>query len=1207
MKEFNFNSFTKQKRIVKSTELLLVPQGRTQLTIEEQHMDDFDMDMKSRVEKAAPYIDIVMRMIIDRALSDLDITFDPDNYSESDIEKAVTASIHKAIPKVTGHNIKSAKFLQESLPELLKGSDEVTDKEDMLNTVNGLKGKLQVVEPLLTSRLTVLETLVPKRVAENYDRYLENVQKLKYILASSVKEEIEKSFPYATDYTDEAGYIICLSQAEIERYNEAIHGTVSEKGIEEKGINLIINEYNQQKGVKKLPMLKELHKQILYPTEKQYKVTAIESDSDLTERLKSALPDATVASDAISRTITAAGEDDVVISYNALHSLSFIICGDPAELPASLNTAETEEIERAAGDLTSPKAQKAFEKRLAELEKKHKSHSYTFRELESYTNADLLAKFKKAYNVAYMTAKKETEDLLKALPGFKNIKENASEQESLSMLYDAWTEYRSFLRIIRRKDPEAGDNGLYNIIDGNSDSIQEIGMLERKTLAYVTKNPDDMVEKNRAFFGSHSRHDMQWIQLDGRIDKQTVTVLKRDGKYYVLMLTDKTKPQNLMGEGPDKIFAQKKGQSAFMFLPMVIFKKAKAFFDENPTAGQYIIDNNMKKPVFMSRNIFDIYINKLYTRAACDKLGYSEESYREFLYIYIAFIKEFIDNYNEYSVFDIKLADLHSYENTQEFFNDIDAGNFTSRWLSANGAKIDELVEQGKALMFLMYSRTLYTKDHNRSSYDVIPLTALSEDSKGVQLLSNPKFFTKDASITNPVVHKKGSELVCRFDKDDKRIPEDVYLELLRYYNEKVFMPDLSKAALEYVRSDKVKHFKATCDIIKDRRYTMKRTYVSFSVRINSDVKPSSHGYERALNQKVNEMAGSMNVLSVVRSKEDLVYYTVTAPDGRILESQSLNVIRRHDYWAELKDLSDKRREDKSKKWKYDTKVKDKRDAYIGEAISHLVRKVIEYRAVVVLELISDSIKDKVSALDNTVFKGFEEKLISRLADLHFKDIENGEPGSVSNPYQLCSHSGNTYQDGIVYFMTTDYTKGVDLNTGFVNLFGFSQINTVSEKRRFLSSFDSITFDKATGRFKFVFNYDSFSIKKKPEIKEWTVYAGGPVVRYNREFKYNTYIPSTAPEVCAVIKESHGLDDDFASLANEGELTGKEASALLSIFKTAVFGAVYSHDGVRKQYLSPISQKECDYAENCALALAKKFRWFQIDKESRGEWINSII
>ena len=1212
MAEHNFDSFTKQKRIEKSTELLLVPQGRTQMTIEEQHMDDYDADMRGRMERIAPYIDIVMRMIIDKALSDLNVSFDSAEYSEANMINAVAAGIQEAVPQVTRlkkvEEIKAAKFLQDKLPELLLKSDEVCDKEEMLSAISGIKGKRQMMERFLVSRLTILKTLVPKRVTENYDRYLKNTKKLKTILASDAKDEVLAAFPHIEDYTGDSFYADCLTQKGIERYNTAIHGIIHKSGIKSKGINLIINEYNQQKGVKKLPLLKELHKQILYPTEKQYKITAIEDDRDLIERLKTALPDAIKASEMIGTALTAAKEDDAVVSYNALYSLSFIISGDAAEFPTRLNVAESEEIERSVGDLTSKKAQKQYEKKLAGLEKKHRSHLYTFGEVCSYLNDNtLFDKFKKAYNIAHMAVKKESEELLEALSDFKCIKENVSEQETLSMFFDTWTEYRKILRLVSRKDSEAGDAGLYNIIDDCKDSIQEIGTLERKTLSYVTKNPDDLVKKNCAFYGSHSRNSMQWIQFDGEIDKQKVTILKRDGKYYVLMLTDKTKPLSLLGNGPDKVFAQKKGQKASMFLPNVIFKKAKTFFAENPDASQYVIDENMKNPVVMSREIFNIYADKLFTRQACNKKGYPEEIYKEFLYKYMDLIKEFIENYNEYSDFDIKLADLHEYEDTQEFFADIDAGNFASKWLSADGKKIDKLVEQGNALMFLIFSRTLYIKNHNRSAYDVIPLTALSEDTKGVQLLSNPKFSTKNASITNPVVHKKGSELVCRFDTDEKRIPEEVYLELLRYYNKKLYMPDLSAAALEYVKSGKVKHFEATHDIIKDRRYTMKRAYISFSVRINSDVKPvSDKSYSKELNKRVGDMASTMNVLTIIRSKEDLIYYVITAPDGRLLESQSLNVLKNHDYWKELKEISDKRREDKSKKWIYDTKVKEKRDAYIGDAISYLVRKVLEYNSVVVMELISEEIKDKASSLDNTVYKSFENKFISRLADLHFKNVENGDPGSVSNPYQLCSKSGNTYQDGIVYFMTTDYTKGVDLESGFVNLFNFSLINTATEKKRFIASFDSIKYDKTTGRFRFTFNYDNFSPKKVPTKKGWTVYVGGPVVRYNREYKYNTYHAETASGVCKIIEENHSINVDYATLAKEGSLTGKEVSALFDIFRTSVFGAVHAHDGIRKKYISPVSRKEYDYAENTALALTRKFRWFHINEDSRGEWINNI-
>ena len=276
-------------------------------------------------------------------------------------------------------------------------------------------------------------------------------------------------------------------------------------------------------------------------------------------------------------------------------------------------------------------------------------------------------------------------------------------------------------------------------------------------------------------------------------------------------------------------------------------------------------------------------------------------------------------------------------------------------------------------------------------------------------------------------------------------------------------------------------------------------------------------------------------------------------------------------------------------------------------AISILVDKIMEYGAIVVCEKIPDDRKDKMSAFDNNAFKGFEGMLTQRLSCLYSSKIPKGEPGSINNPYQLClADSQNDFQNGIVYFVDPSYTGGVDLEQGFVNVFDLDNIKDTTTTRHFLSKFDSIRYDADTNRFAFSFDYGNFKVKKDVKAEKWTIYAGGATVRFNKEYKYSAYIPETATEVIELLRERHSDKDNFAELAHEN-LSSKEVSALYDIFKIAIYSNIKAHDDVRKLYVSPVNGNTMDYAEHNAIALTRKFKWQQIDKAERGEWVDSVV
>lgn len=1210
-----FASFTKRASIIKSYGVEIEPTPETQDTITRLCLEEYDEINQQQLTEAMPYFDMIFKKIINTGLDMIEIDFEK-KVELDKISKAVSKTMSKACMEVLGispSKIKNEEFIKKIAPEALKTCcpDYDTGAKKILN----LKGKTAIAASYFTSRITALETWVPERIVENFERYCENMTVIKKLLDSPIGDDILSLWPEAANITEggEKFYSDHLSQSGIDAYNTIINGIFSKHGIEKKGIKLLVNEYNNQTG-KKLPEPKELYSQILMPKKKSFSITRAETDLDALTMLNEAFAASKEAGLAIINAIDNANADDVVCAYKNLGHISHTVTGVYHELRNAVREHELGELFSAYEDASTDKARNKAEKELNAAEKQLGKSQFTFAEIERFAGRrDIFTIFKREIESAYQYAVVSTEEAVKTTVEILNknlkIRDSKPARTALVEAYEAWTRFRHMVNSITRNNIEKGDNALYNTLVESKTSINMMYKSENATRSLVTRSPKDASKNILSVLGMDRRPNASWIRADGeeygRIKIDNFTVLSRNGQFYYFVLAKGTKPQDIRGNGPDKARAQNKSQDPMKFLPDRVFRDAKKFFNANPDADMFEITQKVSRPVSVSREFYEMYERKEYTKAALeDNSSLTKEDFKKNVAAIIDKYKEYISVYEGWKSFNIITRPTEQYDNIKAFCEDVATCTCKVEWIPVDPEKIDKLVAEGKALMFLMTSKFLYAENRDKNSYAQLLYNALLNPAENDLLLSSrPHVSFRKKSITKPVVHEAGSILVNKHDINGNRIPGPVYLEIKDYYNtgHNKYLTDLSEEAMEYIRGDKVVTHKAKEDIIKDRRYTADKYFISFALTKNASVS----GNNADVNQQINAIKNELNLLTITRSEKDLIYYTVTTKDGKLLESRSLNVIDGRDHWAELKEISDQRKEDKSRKWEYETKVKDKRDAYMSLAITQIVRKVIEYNALIVIEHISDERKDRFSAFDNQMYKAFEGKLTSRLSDLHFRDIPLGEPGSRTNPYQLCTGSGD-FQDGIVYYVDASYTSA-DLKNGFLNLFDVSKITNSAHKRFFLSKFKEIKYDEAKDRFLCTFNYDDFMTKKVIKDKIRTIEAGGPYTKYNREYKYNEYIPSRAKEVKTLLEMNHNMTEDFAKLAFEKQLSSKESEALYEMIMQSVKGLVYAHDDVRKKYISPIDGSEYDYAENTAFGLTKKFLWMQEDKETRGEWVQYIL
>lgn len=1193
-KAIDFTKFTKRRKVTKALRMELIPKGRTFQTIEEYGLLKKDDEFQKNLSAFAPFIDLAVRKIADNALSNISFDFAV-FYEETDVKKKgklekslrseIAASVKEALPEgvSTVTQINSAKFIQ-AVPSYIEASSlPPEEKAKGLSLCDYMDRKALLMNRFFVSRITALNTWMPDRVLENFGRYCTNMEKIQKILQTGSLSSLAGIYPLLSGCTDPGKYGGFLTQDGINAYNQMLTGIYEGEKQKDVGVNQAVNEYNQRARGESpsLAAPEILYKQILMPAEKKFETESISSDEDIRKLLKEIKED---PAKQVIESLEGFTPEDIVVCKNRLHALSSIVYGSHHTLPDYVSDKEKEEK-------NGKTAGKRGDRKTAKKE-------YTFKALNEIADSDLFSAYKTGLSRVFIEAAAAYGKVEKAgiLKEGTAIKGNQANVQTVKDYFDAWTELRRCLQVIHRNTDEKGDNAFYNLYDEKMQDISGTWKAENLIRNYVTKKTGEAANTQETLLGSIGRKAAQWWN-EGKDLTCGVNLIYKDeaeGKYYFYVMLPGAKLDPEGTDGDILLMSQNKAQKAYQMLPKMTFCVAKKFFKDNPDALACVIDKKCSMPVTVSREAYHIYAGKHYTAAALKDGTVSEDEYKKNVLTVLSVYKEFMQAYSGWECFDIRIRDLADYANVNEFFEDVDRCTYGVTWETGNRQALDEAVSAGTALKFEIHSQGLY--NGRPKGYGTLFLKMMDPDGDGsLRLNSRPSLFFRKAVIKKKdrVIHKKGSILVGRIDTDGKHIPDDIYLELSDYYNSRGNFP--SDEAMEYVKHGKVKTRKAAYDIIKDKKYTQDKFFIQFTYTKNADV--SEKNDIKKFNEYFREAAKTGNIMAVTRSEDDILYYSVVNGDGNVLEEASLNEIEGTNYWNVLRNAGFQRRSEKKENWKYDRKVKDIRDGYLDLAIHVILEKMLRYQAVIALEFLSDRYKDKMSAFDNTAYKLFETKLLARLSDLHFKDIPDGEPGSVTNPFQLVTGSGNTFQDGIVFYAGTADIRTTDTETGFTQAFDFSGIHSAGTKIAFLSKFESIAYREDTNRFVFMFDYDNFLTAGPVNNTKWRICAGGPATI--REKGRTIYKPEYADEIIKALKEDAVPEDtDLAKLALDGGMKAKTADILYTAFQKAVFGKVGMHmekdkDSIKVHkavYISPVSGKEYVFSAMKARNLALKMR-----------------
>lgn len=405
--------------------------------------------------------------------------------------------------------------------------------------------------------------------------------------------------------------------------------------------------------------------------------------------------------------------------------------------------------------------------------------------------------------------------------------------------------------------------------------------------------------------------------------------------------------------------------------------------------------------------------------------------------------------------------------------------------------------------MFQIYNKDFSDKSKGKDSIHTMYLKNLfsEENLKDIvlKLDGEAELFFRKSSIQKPIVHKKGSILVNRTYKEGeerKQIKDNEYREIYNYLNNKN-NEEISKEAMDLIKTKKVEYFVSDYDITKDYRYSVDQYFLHLPIKINFKSSKYSNVNEIAL--KNIAKSDDMHIVGIDRGERNLIYVSVIDLQGNIIEQKNFNIINGVNYKEKLRQREIER--DRARKnWREVGKIKELKEGYLSLVVHEIAQLIVKYNAIVVMEDLNRGFKRGRFKVERQVYQKFENLLISKLHYLIDKNLEITEEGGLLRGYQMTYQPERLEQIGrqcgYIFYVPAAYTSKIDPTTGFVAIFDGKKM----EDEKFVMSFKSIRYNKEKDMFAFEFDYRDFETHNVRLTKnEWRIFTNGK--RLKREKK----------------------------------------------------------------------------------------------------------
>ncbi len=1100
------NEFTNMYNLSKTLRFSLIPYWETEEYFMKRHLLDEDKERAKSYVKVKEYIDRYHRDFIEKVLNTV-VLNNVDEYSElyfkrnkSDAETKKMEDLEKNMRKQISTSLKEYKvgneklypllfksdLIKKLLPEFLTQEEEKTILAQFNDFSTYFQGFWENRENIYTDKAQ--STGVPYRcINDNLPIFLDNVKSFEKIINALPQDDIDElnnTFEgvYNTKVQDafKVDYFsFVLSQSGIDKYNGIIGGYSNSDDSKVQGINEKVNSYNQEKAKfdksKKLPFLKQLHKQILSDRETiSFIPEKFNDDNEVLKAINDFYKNIKPSLEGVNELVSEISNYDTGIIYisagEPVTNISNKVFGDWSVIRNNWNT-EYELTHKKGRD-----EEKFYEK---EREEYKKIKSFSISELQRLANSNesiteyiedesktLFENIEGAYKTAEPLLSNEYRHK-------KSLAKNDEAVELIKVLLDSIKAYEAFLKqFCGSGKEEEKDNLFYGKFDEPFEEIKKVNLIYNKVRNYITKKPYSNEKlklnfQNPQFLGGWDKNKEK--------DYRTV-LLKKDGKYFL----------GVMEKGNNKIFDSfpEDAESSFEKMENKYINGTSKYFSSKQINPQNPPENIKK------------YLSKDF-----DKKLMSKEQLIE-LIKYVC--EEFIPNYPKLNdeegkpYFNFNIKPYSEYSSWKEFCDDIQRDAYKITFKNISEKYIRNLVKDGKLYLFQIYNKDFSEYSKGTPNLHTLYFKMLFDERNlenvVYKLSGGAEMFYRKASIKKKdmVVHQKNQPI-------ENKNPDNVKKESIFDY-----------------------------DITKDKRYTKYQFQLHLPITLN--YKAIGNGF---INEDVRvalKQSNSNYVIGIDRGERNLVYACVVDTNGKLVEQIPLNEIKADNgYETDYHKLLDKREKEMDsarKSWKTIGSIKELKEGYISQVVHKICQLVIKYDAVIAMEDLNYGFMNSRKKVEKQVYQKFERMLTQKLNYLVDKKLEPTEMGGLLNAYQLTNEASKVRkgrQDGIIFYIPAWLTSKIDPTTGFVNLLN-PKYSSVSASKEFFNKFDEIKYNKDEDYFEFSFNYDNFPKCNSDFKKVWTVCTFGDRIKTFRDPENNNQFNSKS---IVLTQEFKSLFDNF--------------------------------------------------------------------------------
>lgn len=894
-------------------------------------------------------------------------------------------------------------------------------------------------------------------IPEITDKFPALYEEYKTILNVSTINEI-----FEIDY-----YNTVLTQTQIDVYN-AVIGKVRTEEKDIKGINQIINEYNQvhSKKGEQIPLMKPLFKQILSD-----RVAISSRDNEFDED----------DDNAVLKEIDKFYQE-LINTINTGHSLKELLTNirnyNTERILVSYDTDLNEVCKTVYGSwdflqraLENDYARKAPIKSIEDVAKFEKRRDKYMKSIDSISLAaidTLLAQTGKSivsyfetmcltdniggqklniFDKAELAYENIKELLTSPYPNDKKLSQDTNHIILIKSFLDSLKDIQWFIKplacINSNCDPLFYGEFIYKweFINNN------LNPLYNKVRNYLTRKPysDKKIKLNF----QNSTLLSGW-DLNKEVDNTSI-ILRKEGLYYLAILNPKYNKvfasQDLPCDGDcyEKM-VYKLLPGANKMLPKVFFSKSKIDYF-NPSEEILSIRESESFKKGSNFNLKD-----------CHK--------------FIDFFKASIEKHEEWRKFGFHFSPTESYDDISGFYREIEEEGYKIDFVPVSASYINRLVEEGKIYLF-----QIYNKDFSPSSKGTPNLHTLYW-----KALFSPE------NIQDTVYKLNGqAEIFYR--------PASIRLEETTIH---------SKERAINNKNEERKTIKPTStfdyDIIKNRRYTQDQ--YMFHVPITLNFKAQGNG---RINEKVNQFikeGGIKHIIGIDRGERNLLYLTLIDMQGNIVKQESLNTISDKMITTNYHKLLDAKQGDRDaarKNWQTIETIKELKEGYLSLVVHKIAHMMIDYDAAIVIEDLNMGFKNSRKKIEKQVYQKFEKALIDKL---NYLIVDKRDPQSIRHALQLTEMVDTLdkigRQCGFLFYIPAWDTSNIDPVTGFVNFFRWEYEN-VTASRELFKKFKDIRYNSDKGYYEFTFDYNDFTTKAAETRSQWTACTHGTRIKRYRD------------------------------------------------------------------------------------------------------------